>query len=296
MLVEELLVFIRGIQQAPLRDVQVAERTNVARVRARGLSQQIAPVPEQKLDLVACGRQFVLVGDVLRHLLHRFLHPVIQRREIAPLLLDTHLRKPDVRERLASFTHLRAILRDLREIPALFDEQPANRLGNTADLQPLLRTCQVLLDLACLFLDGRQFIRDAFRLGRDWRQLANQFRVALGEALDHGVFAGRCQLDEYRLLQRLLRAALPCVIYGGLQHLGLTSQPGQGAGRHIALRTCQFQPCAIAQDFLVEPVQFGLARLERQCRHQLACIVQDRRFAGRQAGFDGSRQFVHAVA
>lgn len=45
MLVEELLVLFRRIQQAPLRDIQVAQCTDVTRIRGRNLAQQITPAP-----------------------------------------------------------------------------------------------------------------------------------------------------------------------------------------------------------------------------------------------------------
>ncbi len=45
MLVEELFVLCRRIQQAPLCDIQVAQCTDVTRIRGRDLAEQFASAP-----------------------------------------------------------------------------------------------------------------------------------------------------------------------------------------------------------------------------------------------------------
>ncbi len=145
-----------------MRDVQVAQRTDIARIRSRYLDEQVAPVPKQFLDFPLYGLEVVVIGGIFSYLRHRRFDAIFECRQVATLLLDSYLGEPDLRQGLPPCSNFRPVLGDLRQVAALLDEEPADSLGNPAYLQPLPRARQVLLDLAGLFLDRRQFVGHAF--------------------------------------------------------------------------------------------------------------------------------------
>ena len=296
MLVEELLVLVRCIEEATLRDVQVAQRTDIARIGGRCLDEQVAPVPKQSLDFLLYSLEVVVIGGIFPYLRHRRVDAIPECRQVATLLLDSYLGEPDLRQGLPSCADFRPVLRDLRKSAPLFDKEPTDDLGNAADLEALPRQRHALFYLARLFLDRRKLTGHAFDICRHGREFASQLRIAFGELSNHRVAAGSLDLRERRLLQRLGGAALALRVHRRLQHFDFASQPGHCARSDVPLCPDEFDPCAVTDDFLVEPGEFGCPRIELQPCSKPAGVGEHDGFAGRGLRLDGCRKLVHAIA
>ena len=296
MLVEELLVLVRCIEEATLRDVQVAQRTDIARICGRCLDEQVAPVPKQSLDFLLYSLEVVVIGGIFPYLRHRRVDAIPECRQVATLLLDSYLGEPDLRQGLPSCADFRPVLGDLRQVATLLDEEPADSLGNPADFQPLPGACEVLFDLAGLFLDRRQLGGDTFYLGCHRGQLTSQLRVAFRQLPNDGMLVGGGEFGESSFLQRLGGAALALRVHRRLQHFDFASQLDHCARSDVPLRPDEFDSRVVADDFLVETGEFGCPRIELQSRSKPASVGEHDGFAGRWLGLDGCRKLVHAIA
>ena len=279
-----------------MRYVEVAQCPDVTRVRTRDLCEQVAPVPEQQFHLFADFRKLLVTGYVPANGRHDLLDMLVERREFAALFLDTHLRQPDFGERSAPLADFCTILRNLRQVAAFVDEQAADYLGDAADLETLLRPRQALFDIARLALDPGQFAGDALDVRRDGGQFARELDIAFGD-LSHGrMLASGLELGERRLLQGLGRTDLPLRVDGSLQYFEFAPQVDQRASRDVASRFGEFEPYAVADDLLVEPVEFRRAGVQFELPGQLASVREHRRLARWWRGVDRRCKLVHTAA
>ncbi len=137
MLIEEFLVIFCHVQELALRDIQVAELPQIARVGIADLLQQVTTVSQEPSDFVANAGQFRFVSNVIGNIRHSLVDGSVHPCQVALLFFDAYLGETDFGQRRLPVPDLTPKLRELGEILAFFDEQAADDLADAADLEAL---------------------------------------------------------------------------------------------------------------------------------------------------------------